>query len=79
MAYAPQRRRSTTGTSSRATRAELCGTYHAAMLFNVHVVTEEEFLAHLREIKELGGDRLGEVLAPDYPNVVPTVPAKEHD
>ena len=59
--------------------AELCGTYHAAMLFNVHVVTEEEFLAHLREIKELGGDRLGEVLAPDYPNVVPTVPAKEHD
>lgn len=58
--------------------AELCGTYHAAMLFNVHVVTEQEFLDHLREIKAIGGKRVGEILAPEYPNTVPTVPAKEH-
>ncbi|MCA0250982.1 MAG: cytochrome c oxidase subunit II [Actinobacteria bacterium] len=58
--------------------AELCGTYHAAMLFNVHVVSEEEFLAHLRDIKAVGGDRIGEIVAPEYPNTVPTVPTKEH-
>lgn len=58
--------------------AELCGTYHAAMLFNVHVVSEEEFLAHLLQIKAIGGNRVGEIVAPEYPNTVPTVPAKEH-
>ena len=58
--------------------AELCGTYHAAMLFNVHVVTEEEFLDHLQGIKAIGGKRIGEVVAPEYPNTVPTVPEKEH-
>ena len=58
--------------------AELCGTYHAAMLFNVHVVTEEEYLAYLQEAKAAGGDRIGEVEPPEYPNTVPTVPAKEH-
>ena len=57
--------------------AELCGTYHAAMLFNVHVVSEDEYLAHLNELKAAG--QVGEVLAPAYPNTVPTVPAtREH-
>lgn len=57
--------------------AELCGTYHAAMLFNVHVVSEEEYLAHLTELKTAG--QVGEILAPTYPNTVPTVPAtREH-
>lgn len=56
--------------------AELCGTYHAAMLFNVHVVTEAEYLAHLNELKAAGD--VGEIVAPEYPNTVPTVPEKEH-
>lgn len=55
--------------------AELCGTYHAAMLFNVHVVSEQEYLAHLNELKAAG--QVGEILAPEYPNTVPTVPATE--
>ena len=58
--------------------AELCGTYHAAMLFTVHVVTEEEFLAHLQEIKAIGGKRIGEIVAPEYPNTVPVMVEKEH-
>ncbi len=54
--------------------AELCGTYHAAMLFTVHVVTEEEYTAYLNKLKAAG--QVGEIKAPDYPNVVPSVPAE---
>jgi cytochrome c oxidase subunit 2 len=42
--------------------AELCGTYHSAMLFNVHVVSEEEYEAHLRGLAEAGN--IGEVRGP---------------
>lgn len=45
--------------------AELCGTYHAAMLFNVHVVTEAQFNAHLAELKAKG--QVGERKTPDFP------------
>ena len=55
--------------------AELCGTYHSAMLFTVHVVTEQEYTAYLNDLKSKG--QVGEITAPDYPNVVPTVPAVE--
>ena len=55
--------------------AELCGTYHAAMLFTVHVVTEQEYTTYLNTLKAAG--QVGEIKAPDYPNVVPTVPAIE--
>ena len=34
--------------------AELCGEYHSEMLFNVHVVTQEEFDARLAELKAKG-------------------------
>ena len=34
--------------------AELCGTYHSRMLFNVEVVTPEEYDDHLRELRERG-------------------------
>ncbi|GAB3623463.1 cytochrome c oxidase subunit II [Mariniluteicoccus endophyticus] len=34
--------------------AELCGTYHSAMLFNVHVVPQEEFDAKMGELKAKG-------------------------
>ncbi len=56
--------------------AELCGTYHAAMLFTVHVVPEEEYIAYLKSLKA-NPNNVGEVTPPEYPNVVPTVPAVE--
>ncbi|REF34904.1 cytochrome c oxidase subunit II [Thermasporomyces composti] len=41
--------------------AELCGSYHARMLFNVHVVSREEFAEHLRELRARGqtGEAVG--------------------
>lgn len=41
--------------------AELCGTYHSAMIFEVHIVSEAEFRAHLNELKDKGqvGTQLG--------------------
>ncbi len=56
--------------------AELCGTYHAAMLFTVHVVPEQEYIAYLKSLKA-NPNNVGEVTPPEYPNVVPTVPAVE--
>lgn len=40
--------------------AELCGTYHSRMLFNVDVVSREEYDDRLRELEEQGN--VGEVL-----------------
>ena len=34
--------------------AELCGTYHQSMLFEVHVVSEEEYEAHLKTLVARG-------------------------
>ncbi|MET9020321.1 cytochrome c oxidase subunit II [Actinopolymorpha sp. NPDC004070] len=34
--------------------AELCGVYHSRMLFTVHVVSQEEYDAHLRQLKAKG-------------------------
>ena len=34
--------------------AELCGVYHSRMLFNVKVVEESEYDAHLEELAALG-------------------------
>ncbi|GAA1489612.1 cytochrome c oxidase subunit II [Brachybacterium sacelli] len=34
--------------------AELCGEYHSDMLFNVKVVSQEEFDAHMQELKDQG-------------------------
>ena len=55
--------------------AELCGTYHAAMLFTVHVVSEEDYTAYLNQLKSAG--QTGEITAPAYPNTVPSVPPAE--
>jgi cytochrome c oxidase subunit 2 len=33
---------------------ELCGVYHSRMLFNVHVVTREEYDAHLQQLQDEG-------------------------
>ena len=55
--------------------AELCGTYHSAMLFNVHVVTVAEYNAHLKDLAAQG--QTGELKAPAWPNTVPSAPADE--
>jgi cytochrome c oxidase subunit 2 len=34
--------------------AELCGTYHSRMLFDLHIVSAEEYEAHLAELQEGG-------------------------
>ncbi|MDC7122523.1 cytochrome c oxidase subunit II [Cellulomonas fimi] len=34
--------------------AELCGEYHSSMLFNVKVVSREEYDAHIQELKDKG-------------------------
>ena len=41
--------------------AELCGTYHSRMLFNVKVVSAEEYAAHLQELEDEGntGEAVG--------------------
>ena len=44
--------------------AELCGTYHSRMLFNVKVVSQADFDAHMQLLKDLGqtGQINGKVL-----------------
>jgi cytochrome c oxidase subunit II len=34
--------------------AELCGTYHSRMLFDVHIVSPDEYDAHLAELQAAG-------------------------
>ena len=43
------------------------------MLFTVHVVSEEDYIAYLNQLKTNG--QTGEITAPAYPNTVPGVPA----
>jgi cytochrome c oxidase subunit 2 len=43
--------------------AELCGEYHGYMLFNVEVVSAEEFEAHMDELRAAG--QTGQ-LGPEY-------------
>jgi cytochrome c oxidase subunit II len=46
--------------------AELCGTYHSAMLFNVHVVSENEYNAYLNSLEARG--QTGEAKGPSEAN-----------
>ncbi len=55
--------------------AELCGTYHSAMLFNVHVVSEANYNEYLKSLVTKG--QTGEIKPPAFPNTAPTVPQKE--
>jgi cytochrome c oxidase subunit 2 len=43
---------------------ELCGTYHQAMLFNVHIVSQAEYNDHLKTLAAKG--QVGEVRGPAY-------------
>jgi cytochrome c oxidase subunit II len=47
--------------------AELCGTYHSAMLFNVHVVSESEYNAYLNSLEAKG--QTGEAKGPAEANI----------
>jgi len=55
--------------------AELCGTYHSVMLFNVHVVSVDEYNAHLKGLAAKG--QTGELKGPEWANTVPSPPADE--
>jgi cytochrome c oxidase subunit II len=46
--------------------AELCGTYHSAMLFNVHVVSENEYNTYLKTLVAKG--QIGEAKGPAAAN-----------
>jgi len=48
--------------------AELCGFLHSRMLFQVHVVTQDQFEAHLRGLKSAG--QVGTVLGGERSRVV---------
>ena len=53
--------------------AELCGEYHSLMLFEVHVVSEEEYNAHIQSLRAAGNTgRLG----PEF-NVLQNLPGTE--
>jgi len=47
--------------------AELCGTYHSAMLFNVHVVSEADYTAYLKTLIARG--QIGEAKGAQNANV----------
>jgi cytochrome c oxidase subunit 2 len=46
--------------------AELCGTYHSAMLFNVHVVSQGDYVAYLKTLIAKG--QTGEAKGPQNAN-----------
>jgi cytochrome c oxidase subunit II len=46
--------------------AELCGTYHSAMLFNLHVVSESDYNAYLNSLEAKG--QIGEAKGPAQAN-----------
>lgn len=55
----------TTGTF-RGKCYELCGTYHSRMLFNVEVVSREEYDAHLEELADAGNTSELPLIGGDY-------------
>jgi cytochrome c oxidase subunit 2 len=59
--------------------SELCGTYHSRMLFEVVVVSQEEYEAHLDELREKGQTGLVEVptRATYDPDRVTTAPSED--
>jgi cytochrome c oxidase subunit 2 len=56
--------------------AEFCGTYHSMMLFNVHVVDEDEYYEYLAGLKAQG--KTGEITVPARNTAVP-VPSKQEE
>jgi cytochrome c oxidase subunit 2 len=57
--------------------AELCGTYHSAMLFNVHIVSQSEYEAHLKSLIARG--QTGQLQTLSNTVAVPQRPASEQE
>ena len=57
--------------------AELCGTYHSAMLFNVHIVSHDEYVAHLKELAAKG--QTGQLKSLQHPSAVPQRPTEAQE
>jgi len=57
--------------------AELCGTYHSAMLFNVHIVSQSEYDAHLKSLIAKG--QTGQLHTLQNPDHVPQRPSSEQE
>lgn len=55
--------------------AELCGTYHSAMLFNVHVVSQAEFDQKMADLRRNG--QTGKITGPKGPNELQQTSKKE--
>jgi cytochrome c oxidase subunit 2 len=55
--------------------AELCGTYHSAMLFNVHVVSENEYNTYLKSLVAKG--QIGEAKGPAQANAPARIGSEE--
>lgn len=56
--------------------AELCGTWHSAMLFKVHVVPESEYNDYVKSLVAAG--QVGEISLPsNAPNTLPTTKPEE--
>lgn len=55
--------------------AELCGTYHAVMVFNVHVVSEAEYNAYLKGLAAKG--QTGSIKGPSFPMTGPVMTEKK--
>ncbi len=47
---------------------ELCGTYHSRMLFEVEVVSAEEYEAYLQELEQQGNTSDAPVIGGNFPN-----------
>ncbi len=56
---------------------ELCGTYHSAMLFNVHIVSEDEYNAYLKTLVARG--QVGEAKGPSQANAPVPVPVNAEE
>jgi cytochrome c oxidase subunit II len=55
--------------------AELCGTYHSAMLFNVHIVSENEYNTYLKSLVAKG--QIGEAKGPAQANAPARIGSEE--
>ncbi|WP_435744048.1 aa3-type cytochrome oxidase subunit II [Nocardioides sp. SYSU DS0663] len=47
---------------------ELCGVYHSRMLFDVEVVSQEDYAAHLEELEEIGNTADAPLIGGENPN-----------
>ena len=57
--------------------AELCGTYHSAILFNVHIVSKQEYLAHMKSLEAKG--QTGQLKTLQNPDAVPQRPESKSE